>query len=331
MPADVYASSSVWPRAKKPRSSSFRRPRPGPTARPWKADSPFGARCPSRRSTFSTPNRATKPTRTTSHVRWTTPPASGLPAVRKAGWPISTAAPRSKQALRGVLERGGIIGGTSAGAAIMSRLMIRYGSPKAVVDAGFNLLNLAVVDQHFLRRNRQERLLGVLNEHPEMIGLGIDEGTALVVEGDHLRVMGQSEVVVCKSAGEQAPLGANAQGRRRSRPASTLTPKRPTSWCWNIAARNCPPAPPIHQITRSLGRRPAPARVPASDGGGDESPSPQIARFVILKASRLQASVRSCNSPNKVASVGGDSSPISASAGIGDGVASYSSNQPGLW
>ena len=61
------------------------------------------------------------------------------------------------------------------------------------------------IDQHFLRRNRQERLLGVLNEHPEMIGLGIDEGTALVVEGDHLRVMGQSEVVVCKSAGEQAP------------------------------------------------------------------------------------------------------------------------------
>jgi cyanophycinase len=110
-----------------------------------------------------------------------------------------------EEALRGVLARGGIIGGTSAGAAIMSRLMIRYGSPKAVVDTGFNLLNLAVVDQHFLRRNRQERLLGVLNEHPEMIGLGIDEGTALVVEGDHLRVMGQSEVVVCKSAGQQAP------------------------------------------------------------------------------------------------------------------------------
>ncbi|HEX4146628.1 MAG TPA: cyanophycinase [Pirellulales bacterium] len=110
-----------------------------------------------------------------------------------------------EQALRGVLERGGIIGGTSAGAAIMSRMMIRYGSPKAVVDAGFNLLTMAVVDQHFLRRNRQERLLGVLNEHPEMIGLGIDEGTALVVEGDHLRVMGQSEVVVCKSAGDEAP------------------------------------------------------------------------------------------------------------------------------
>jgi cyanophycinase len=110
-----------------------------------------------------------------------------------------------EQALLGVLERGGIVGGTSAGAAIMSKMMIRYGSPKAVVDAGFNLLNQAVVDQHFLRRNRQERLLGVLSEHPEMIGLGVDEGTALVVDGVHLRVMGQSEVVVCKSAGEQPP------------------------------------------------------------------------------------------------------------------------------
>jgi cyanophycinase len=110
-----------------------------------------------------------------------------------------------EQALLGVLERGGIIGGTSAGAAIMSKMMIRYGSPKAVLDAGFNLLNQAVVDQHFLRRNRQERLMGVLNEHPEMIGLGVDEGTALVVEGDHLRVMGQSEVVVCKSTGPQNP------------------------------------------------------------------------------------------------------------------------------
>lgn len=108
-------------------------------------------------------------------------------------------------ALLGVLERGGIIGGTSAGAAVMSRMMIRYGSPKAVVDAGFNFLSQAVVDQHFLQRNRQERLLGVLSEHPEMIGLGVDEGTALVVEGAHLRVMGQSDVVVCKATGPQTP------------------------------------------------------------------------------------------------------------------------------
>lgn len=102
-----------------------------------------------------------------------------------------------EQAVTRVLERGGVVAGTSAGAAVMSRIMIRYGSPKAVVGAGFNLLAHAVVDQHFLRRNRQERLLGVLAEHPEMVGLGIDESTALVVEGDHLRVLGDSQVIVC--------------------------------------------------------------------------------------------------------------------------------------
>jgi cyanophycinase len=103
-----------------------------------------------------------------------------------------------EQALVRLLERGGVIGGTSAGAAILSRVMIRYGKDPAVVGSGFNLLTKAVVDQHFLRRNRQERLMSVLQEHPEMIGLGVDESTALVVEGDHLRVIGQSQVVVCK-------------------------------------------------------------------------------------------------------------------------------------
>jgi cyanophycinase len=103
-----------------------------------------------------------------------------------------------EQALTRVLERGGVVGGTSAGAAVMSKMMIRYGSPKAVVGAGFNLLARAVVDQHFLRRNRQERLLGVLSEHPDLVGLGIDEGAALVVQGDHLRVMGDSQVVIYK-------------------------------------------------------------------------------------------------------------------------------------
>ncbi len=103
-----------------------------------------------------------------------------------------------EQALTHVLERGGVVGGTSAGAAVMSKMMIRYGSPKAVVGAGFNLLARAVVDQHFIRRHREERLLGVLSEHPDLLGLGIDEGAALVVQGDHLRVLGESQVVIYK-------------------------------------------------------------------------------------------------------------------------------------
>ena len=64
---------------------------------------------------------------------------------------------------------------------------------------GFDFLPGAVVDQHFLKRNRLGRLLSVLTDHPDLIGLGIDEKTALVI---HLRshllnVIGDSYVVAC--------------------------------------------------------------------------------------------------------------------------------------
>ena len=66
-----------------------------------------------------------------------------------------------------VLARGGVIGGTSAGAAVMTRVMIAGGRTKADVGEGFDFLPGAVVDQHFLKRNRIERLLGVLSAPPE--------------------------------------------------------------------------------------------------------------------------------------------------------------------
>ena len=78
----------------------------------------------------------------------------------------------------------------------MSHLMIRDGLTEAVVDRGFDLLERAVVDQHFIQRKGTQRLLGVLTEHPGMVGLGVDENTALVVRGNHLHVLGQSRVMV---------------------------------------------------------------------------------------------------------------------------------------
>jgi cyanophycinase-like exopeptidase len=54
-----------------------------------------------------------------------------------------------------------------------------------------------IVDQHFLARNRQQRLLGALAAHPGMVGLGIDEGAAVVVQGRSMRVVGNSDVVAC--------------------------------------------------------------------------------------------------------------------------------------
>jgi cyanophycinase len=96
-----------------------------------------------------------------------------------------------------VLRRGGVVGGTSAGAAVMSEIMIRRGNPLPETGRGFGLLPGTVIDQHFLARNRQHRLLEALAAHPGLIGLGIDEGTALIVNGGRLSVVGRSSVIAC--------------------------------------------------------------------------------------------------------------------------------------
>ena len=99
--------------------------------------------------------------------------------------------------LRALVARGGVVGGSSAGAAIMTRVMIQGGRTEATEGRGFDLLSDAVVDQHFLKRKRLNRLLGLLTKHPDLLGFGIDEGTALLVRGNRLAVLGDSYVVAC--------------------------------------------------------------------------------------------------------------------------------------
>lgn len=110
--------------------------------------------------------------------------------------------------LHALLRRGGVVGGTSAGAAVMSRLMIASGNPEAKTGRGFDLLPGAVVDQHFLQRDRKGRLLNVLAKHPGLVGVGIDEDTALVVKGRTLQVLGKSSVTVCLAASATRPARA---------------------------------------------------------------------------------------------------------------------------
>lgn len=116
-------------------------------------------------------------------------------------------------------EKGAVVGGTSAGAAVMSTPMLtgderRPGGDRppaqdssdaymtiarenVVTVEGFGLLPGAIVDQHFLRRRRNNRLLSVVLEHPELVGVGIDESTALEVGADGLwHVLGASVAVV---------------------------------------------------------------------------------------------------------------------------------------
>lgn len=104
-----------------------------------------------------------------------------------------------------VLKRGGVIGGESAGAAVMSRVMIRSGDTEPEVGEGFGFLPGTVIDQHFLARNRQDRLLNVLATHPGLVGLGIDERTAVIIKGRRLQVLGDSQVVTYLSPTDDLP------------------------------------------------------------------------------------------------------------------------------
>ena len=149
---------------------------------------------------------------------------SGGDQVKLAAPYRGTAVDREMKAL---LKRGGVIGGTSAGAAVMSDVMIEGGYPKADVGRGFGFVSNAVVDQHFLRRSRVNRLLGVLAERPHLIGLGIDEGTALILQGDKWSVVGRSYVLACEVGKDGKPLRFESlgDGETGTYPATGL-PKR---------------------------------------------------------------------------------------------------------
>ena len=99
--------------------------------------------------------------------------------------------------LRAVVDRGGVVGGSSAGAAAMTRVMIEQGVEEAAEGVGFDLFREAIIDQHFLRRSRLNRLIGLMESHPHLTAFGIDEGTALVVQvpKGRLGVLGSSYVL----------------------------------------------------------------------------------------------------------------------------------------
>ena len=96
--------------------------------------------------------------------------------------------------LQKLLQRGGIIGGTSAGAAILSRVMIASGRTEPQISAGLDLLPNAIIDQHFTERNRLGRSRVAVAASPGCFGMGIDEGTAAIVKGRMIRVVGKGAV-----------------------------------------------------------------------------------------------------------------------------------------
>ena len=102
---------------------------------------------------------------------------------------------KTEQAIHDLYERGGVVGGTSAGAAIHSRVMLDSVNGVPKIATGFDLLPGAIIDQHFLARNRFSRLQEAIGQHPDRIGVGIDEGTAIVYQSGQCEVLGASYVI----------------------------------------------------------------------------------------------------------------------------------------
>ncbi|MEZ4424850.1 MAG: cyanophycinase [Gemmatimonadota bacterium] len=108
---------------------------------------------------------------------------------------------RTQRELEALLARGGVIGGSSAGATIQGSYLVRgdTGSNEIMMgdhEEGFGFLRNVAVDQHLLRRNRQFDLIEVIRAKPELLGIGIDENTAIVVSGDSFEVLGQGYVAI---------------------------------------------------------------------------------------------------------------------------------------
>lgn len=132
-------------------------------------------------------------------------------------------------AIHQAYEKGAVIAGTSAGAAVMSEKMItgdelrypEYRSTYPVIESenlelapGLGLIKTAIIDQHFVWRSRHNRLITAVLEHPELPGIGIDESTAIVVKGNKAEVIGESQVLVYRNpAGARRVQGIKLGGK----------------------------------------------------------------------------------------------------------------------
>lgn len=116
-------------------------------------------------------------------------------------------------------HRAGIpFAGTSAGAAIMSEVMIPNAPEKpgliggnTPITKGLGLVPELIVDQHFIARHRMDRLLSAVMDHPDRIGVGIGEATAIVVRGGNFTVMGKGSVVVMDARKAKIPGGKSGK------------------------------------------------------------------------------------------------------------------------
>ena len=123
-------------------------------------------------------------------------------------------------ALREMKARGGVVGGTSAGTACQSEVMlIGAGNERVLVEhniavtRGIGLVDFAIMDTHFVARGRQMRLTSAVLEHPSLLGIGVDEGTAAWLRPDGtMQVLGASSVLVYDATHATHETGALGEG-----------------------------------------------------------------------------------------------------------------------
>jgi cyanophycinase len=121
------------------------------------------------------------------------------------------------EAIHQAYKNGSVIAGTSAGAAVMSKKMITGNQKKhpdtesgfvtiepdnVEIKEGLGFLTDVIIDQHFIKRQRLNRLVAAAVENPDQLCVGIDESTAIIVDGDYATVTGISQVVVIKNPGK---------------------------------------------------------------------------------------------------------------------------------
>jgi cyanophycinase len=117
---------------------------------------------------------------------------------------------RTERELQGVLDRGGVLSGTSAGATVMGSYLVR-GDPSQnrniLMSPGnetaFGFMTNAAIDQHLLRWGRSSELVRLTSVRPELLGIGIDESTAILVQQNTLTVIGRSVVEITDGGNHQ--------------------------------------------------------------------------------------------------------------------------------
>lgn len=100
-----------------------------------------------------------------------------------------------------ILNKGGVVGGSSAGATIQGSYLARGDTKNNQImmgdhEEGFGFIKNIAIDQHVMARNRQFDMFEIIKKKPELLGIGIDESTAIVVQGDTFQVIGQGKVLI---------------------------------------------------------------------------------------------------------------------------------------